>query len=58
MTEKWVNLIWPPLDEREQKLMKEYEMFRSLIDDGSIPITFRNAFKNYLKWKSETGELK
>lgn len=36
--------------------MKVEEVLKEIIADVSIPITFRNSFKRYLKWKSEQDE--
>jgi len=35
---------------------EEKKFFEKLIADRWIPITYRNIFKQYLKWKEEQGE--
>jgi len=32
------------------------KVVKALVEDRAIPITYRNMFKSYLKWKEETGE--
>ncbi len=32
------------------------KVIKALIKDKRIPITYRNTFKQYLKWRAEKGE--